>query len=85
MSGPPGPSSETKPEGDRMRLDIQRIEAAALTINQAFLNTPQYVCERLSRMLGCRIVLKVETLNPVRCFKGRGAEVVLRDCSREAR
>jgi threonine dehydratase len=60
-----------------MRLDIQRIEAAASTINQAFLNTPQYVCESLSRMLGCRIVLKVETLNPVRCFKGRGAEVVL--------
>ncbi|WP_085026549.1 threonine ammonia-lyase [Ensifer aridi] len=60
-----------------MRPDIDRIEAAAATINQIFLNTPQYVCESLSRALGCRIVLKVETLNPVRCFKGRGTEVVL--------
>lgn len=60
-----------------MRLDIGRIEAATATINQTYLNTPQYVCESLSRALGCRIVLKVETLNPVRCFKGRGTEVVL--------
>ena len=28
-------------------------------------------------MLACNVVLKVETLNPVRCFKGRGAETVL--------
>lgn len=60
-----------------MRLDIGRVEAAAATINPIFLNTPQYVCESLSRVLGCRIVLKVETLNPVRCFKGRGTDVVL--------
>ena len=60
-----------------MRLDIDRIEAATAIINPVFLNSPQYVCESLSRALGCRIVLKVETLNPVRCFKGRGTEVVL--------
>ncbi|SJZ57874.1 threonine dehydratase [Enhydrobacter aerosaccus] len=60
-----------------MRLDIDRIETAAAAISAVFLNTPQYVCESLSRALGCRIVLKVETLNPVRCFKGRGTEVVL--------
>lgn len=60
-----------------MRLDINRIEAAVSSINKVFLNTPQYVCESLSRVLGCRIVLKVETLNPVRCFKGRGTELVL--------
>jgi threonine dehydratase len=60
-----------------MRLNIHRIEEAAATINPDFLNTPQYVCESLSRALGCRLVLKIETLNPVRCFKGRGTEVVL--------
>lgn len=60
-----------------MRLDIHRIETAAASINKVFLNTPQYVCEGLSRVLGCRIVLKVETLNPIRCFKGRGTETVL--------
>jgi threonine dehydratase len=60
-----------------MRLDIHSIETAVASINKVFLNTPQYVCEGLSRVLGCRIVLKVETLNPVRCFKGRGTETVL--------
>jgi threonine dehydratase len=60
-----------------VRLNIDRIAAAAAMINPVFLNTPQYVCESLSRALGCRIVLKVETLNPVRCFKGRGTELVL--------
>jgi threonine dehydratase len=60
-----------------MRLDIRRIEAAVASINKMFLNTPQYVCEALSQVLGCRIVLKVETLSPIRCFKGRGTETVL--------
>jgi len=60
-----------------MRLAIDRIEAATSRIDDVFLNTPQYVCPNLSKALGCRIVLKVETLNPIRCFKGRGAETVL--------
>jgi threonine dehydratase len=60
-----------------MRLDIERIKSAVGKIDPIFLNSPQYVCEGLSRVLGCRIVLKVETLNPVRCFKGRGTETVL--------
>ena len=62
-----------------MRLDIKRIEAAAGKINPVFLNSPQYVCESLSRARGCRIVLKVETMNPIRCFKGRGVDTVLSD------
>jgi threonine dehydratase len=60
-----------------MRLDIKRIEAAVGKIDPVFLNSPQYVCESLSRELGCRIVLKVETINPIRCFKGRGVETAL--------
>jgi threonine dehydratase len=60
-----------------MRLDIDRIEAAAGLIDPVFLNSPQYVCEGLSHALGCRVVLKVETINPIRCFKGRGIETVL--------
>lgn len=62
-----------------MRLDIRRIEAAVSKINPVFLNSPQYVCESLSRALGCRVVLKIETMNPIRCFKGRGIETVLAD------
>ncbi len=67
-----------------MRLDIKRIEAAVGLIDPVFLNSPQYICENLSRTLGCRIVLKVETMNPIRCFKGRGIETVLsRLCLRQ--
>ncbi|ODN70440.1 threonine ammonia-lyase [Methylobrevis pamukkalensis] len=60
-----------------MRLDISRIEAAVGMIDPVFLHSPQYVCESLSHALGCRIVLKVETMNPIRCFKGRGIETAL--------
>ena len=59
------------------RLSIERIETAVHKIDSVFQNTPQYFCPHLSRVLGCRVVLKVETLNPVRCFKGRGTETVL--------
>lgn len=59
-----------------VRLDLDRIHAAVPRIAPVFLNTPCYECEPLSEALGCTVVLKVETLNPVRCFKGRGTEVV---------
>ncbi|MHC1759233.1 MAG: pyridoxal-phosphate dependent enzyme [Negativicutes bacterium] len=42
-------------------------------IDPVFLNTPQYRAETLEEILGCRLVGKVEILNPVRSFKGRGA------------
>jgi threonine dehydratase len=42
-----------------------------------FLDSPHYDCEPLGDALGCRVVPKVETLNPVRSFKGRGTETVL--------
>ncbi len=56
------------------RLSLERIELAARTIEPAFLNSPQYVCEPLGAELGARVALKVETLNPIRSFKGRGAD-----------
>lgn len=60
-----------------VRLSLNRIQAAVSRISPVFKNTPQYVCEPLGNALGCRVVLKVETLNPVRCFKGRGTETVM--------
>jgi threonine dehydratase len=56
------------------RLKIENIRHAARVIDPVFLRTPQYYAEPLSRFLGCRIVVKVETANPIRSFKGRGAE-----------
>ncbi|WP_063647584.1 MULTISPECIES: PLP-dependent lyase/thiolase [Streptomyces] len=47
-------------------------------VDPVFLNTPQYVDEQLCRALGGRTVtVKLETANPVRSFKGRGADLML--------
>ena len=56
------------------RLKIDNIRAAVREIDPVFLNTPQYQADSLSRILGATIVVKVETANPIRSFKGRGAE-----------
>jgi threonine dehydratase len=60
-----------------VRLDLERIRAAVPLIAPVFRGTPQFECEQLGAVLGCRITLKVECLNPVRSFKGRGTETVL--------
>jgi threonine dehydratase len=57
-----------------LRLRLERIAEAARVIDSAFRATPQFVSEPLSEALGARVLVKVETLNPVRCFKGRGAD-----------
>jgi threonine dehydratase len=59
------------------RLSLANIGHAAAAIDPVFLNTPQYEADTLSALLGCRLVVKVETLNPLRSFKGRGAEYAL--------
>lgn len=56
------------------RLKIANIREAAGLIDPVFLNTPQYHADSLSRLLGAKILVKVETANPIRSFKGRGAE-----------
>lgn len=55
------------------RLQLSNIERAMGLIDPVFLNTPQYRAESLEPILGCRLVVKVETVNPIRSFKGRGA------------
>lgn len=57
------------------RLDVARIRAARDVIDPVFLGTPQYACDPLSEALDTEIVVKVETANPIRCFKGRGADL----------
>ena len=56
------------------RLSLDRIREAGRIIDPVFLQTPQFVSEPLSDVLGMRLVVKVETLNPIRSFKGRGAD-----------
>ncbi|TDD30158.1 pyridoxal-phosphate dependent enzyme [Actinomadura sp. KC06] len=60
----------------RVRLRLDRIRASVGEIDPVFLDTPALECAPLGRALGCSMTLKVETLNPVRSFKGRGTETV---------
>ena len=56
---------------------VERVREAAGVIDPAFTNTPQFVSDPLSDRLGLRLLCKVETLNPIRSFKGRGTEYLL--------
>lgn len=57
----------------RHRLSLDRIAEAPRHIDRVFLDSPQYLCEPLADRLGHPVTLKVETINPIRSFKGRGA------------
>src|SRR4051812_41057045 len=68
--GPPfegAPPMLTIPE-----LEPAAIRAAGDRIDPAFTRSPQYVHEGLSARLGAPVIVKVETVNPIRAFKGRG-------------
>lgn len=59
------------------RLDLRRILQARQDISRVFLDTPAFDCIALGGLLGCEIVIKLETANPIGCFKGRGSDVVI--------
>src|SRR5690349_14807841 len=60
-------------------ISVDRIQRAAEVIDPVFLNSPQYDCEPLSKRLGVTTILKVETLNPIRSFKGRGTDFLMHE------
>ena len=55
-------------------LSLARIEEASRSISPVFLHSPQYADPQLDAALGRPVVVKVETANPLRSFKGRGAD-----------
>ena len=55
-------------------LSLKRISEAARVVDPVFLNSPQFVCEPLSDALDLGLLCKVDCLNPIRSFKGRGAD-----------
>jgi threonine dehydratase len=59
------------------RFDLHDIVEAQKVIDPVFLNSPQYEYEPLYEIVGCRVILKVETQNPIRSFKGRGADLLV--------
>lgn len=58
-------------------LSADAIDRARTAIDPTFTNSPQYVDPGLSDRLGSAMVLKIESLNPLRSFKGRGADLYM--------
>lgn len=63
------------------RLALDNIARAARAIDPVFLHSPQFVAESLGSALGTTLTVKVETVNPIRSFKGRGADFFVRECA----
>lgn len=68
----------TSPRSAMTRLDTHRIRAARGVIDPLVLDSPFFRCEALEPALGCAVSIKLETANPVRSFKARGTELVVR-------
>lgn len=58
-------------------LNLANIQKAANLIDPVFRDSPQYIDEQLCAVLGRQVVIKVETANPIRSFKGRGADFLV--------
>ncbi|MEC4768601.1 pyridoxal-phosphate dependent enzyme [Halomonas sp. CUBES01] len=62
------------PQRSEHRIMLDHIASASRYITPTFLATPQYRSPSLDAALGVAMTVKVETLNPLRNFKGRGAD-----------
>jgi len=58
-------------------ISVENITDAAGRIDPVFRETPQFVCEPISERLDVETLLKVEFVNPIRSFKGRGADYLV--------
>jgi threonine dehydratase len=66
-------------------LSTDQIRRARARIDPVFLDSPQFVHEGLSARAGVPVIVKVETVNPIRCFKGRGTWVAVNGLVEEGR
>ncbi len=66
-------------------LQPDAIRAAHARVDPVFRDSPQYVHEGLSARLGVPVIVKVETVNPIRSFKGRGTWIALAALAGEGR
>lgn len=62
-------------------LRVENIDEAVRCVDPAFLNSPQVVDASMTGRIGQELILKLETFNPVRSFKGRGADFFMRGVS----
>lgn len=68
---------------ENYRLSLENVKEATQIIDPIFQNSSQFISDTLSELLNLTLVVKLETSNPVRCFKGRGAEVFVSKASAE--
>ena len=61
-----------------MRVSVEGIWRAARAVDPVYLDTPQWISEPLARGTGLELLLKDETRNPLRSFKGRGTDWLVR-------
>jgi threonine dehydratase len=66
-------------------LEPEAIRFAHSRIHPAFRGSPQYLHEGLGARAGVDVVLKVESVNPIRAFKGRGTWLVVEGLAGEGR
>jgi threonine dehydratase len=69
---------------DRVVPTVEEIERAARGLDPVFADSPLLRGTALDRDTGARVALKVETLNPIRSFKGRGAVTWTREAGGDA-
>jgi len=60
-------------------LTGEALRAAVERIHPAFRGSPQFVHEGLSARAGRPVIVKIESVNPIGAFKGRGTWLVLED------
>ena len=61
------------------------IRAAHGQLPAVFRDAPQYEHDGLSALLGAPVIVKVETVNPIRSFKGRGTWIAVHALAGEGR
>src|SRR5262245_38525066 len=71
------PAEQLTATQPKTRLDLGRILKAREEISWLFRDTPQFDCPALGNSLDCELIIKLETANPIGCFKGRGTEIVM--------
>lgn len=57
-----------------LAVNLAEVERALKLVDPIFLHTPQFESQPLSERYGCRVIVKVETVNPIGSFKGRGGD-----------
>ncbi len=64
-------------------LEPDAIRAARERIHPAFLDSPGFVHDGLSARAGRPVIVKVETVNPIGAFKGRGTWLAVGELTRQ--